>query len=69
MQREHWSEKRERASERWKDGRNRDPLTVGDEDVTSPSGDHVSVEQGGHRSPEGGSFLESSDPEVKGEHE
>lgn len=40
---------------------------VGDEDVSTPSANHVSVEQGSQASPHNASDLDGLDPEVEGE--
>lgn len=42
---------------------------VGDEDISTPCGDHVAVEQRGQRAPEHGTLLDSLDPQVEGEDE
>lgn len=42
---------------------------VGDEDVSTPGGDHPAIEEGGKHAPQGGALLDGADPEVKGEHE
>jgi hypothetical protein len=43
--------------------------TVGDEDVSSPSGHHPTIEQRGHHSPERTALLHCLDPEVERGHE
>lgn len=45
------------------------PRTVGDEDVTTPSSDHPSIEQRGEHTVECTSLFECTNPQVKGEHE
>ena len=38
---------------------------VGDEHISTPSRDHISIEQGAKSSPENGSYFDSLDPEVE----
>jgi hypothetical protein len=42
---------------------------VGDEDITTPGRDHVSVEQGGKGTPHDRTLLDTLDPEIEGEDE
>lgn len=42
---------------------------VGDEDVTTPCRDHVSVEEGSKGTPHDGTLLDTLDPQVEGEDE
>jgi len=42
---------------------------VGDEDVTTPGRDHVSVEEGSKGTPHDGALLDTLDPQVEGEDE
>src|SRR4051794_11398269 len=42
---------------------------VRDEDIASPRRDHVSIEQSAEATPEGGSQLDSFNPQVEGEYQ
>lgn len=42
---------------------------IGDEDITTPRRDHITVEQRGQSTPHDGAVLDGLDPQVEGEDE